>query len=139
VLSGSCSQATRRQVAIHGQDHPVLEIDIDKVITGAQTAQQVTGWLLAQDDPVPMAYSSADPATVAAAQVHYGRDETAEHVERLFVSVAQALVAAGIRKIVTAGGETSGAVEDGLHLQQLDIGPEIAPGVPAVREPRSGL
>ena len=139
VLSGSCSKATRRQVAVHGQHHPALEIDIDQVMAGSQDSDQVVAWLLAQDDPVPMVVSSADPATVAAAQDRHGRDATALKVEQLFVSVAQALVAAGIRKIVTAGGETSGAVVEGLHLQQLEIGPEIAAGVPAVRDPRSGL
>ena len=37
-----------------------------------------------------------------------------------------------------AGGETSGAVIDGLKLDQLAIGPEIDPGVPALRA-RSNL
>jgi uncharacterized protein YgbK (DUF1537 family) len=38
-----------------------------------------------------------------------------------------------VRKILTAGGETSGAVVEGLSLAQLEIGPEIDPGVPALR------
>lgn len=139
VLSGSCSDATRRQVAIHGQGHATLEIDIDRVMAGDQTAEQVTDWLLEQVDTVPMAYSSADPSTVARAQERYGRDQAAQAVEALFVSVARALIDKGVQKIVTAGGETSGAVVEGLDLTQLDIGPEISPGVPAVRDPRCGL
>jgi uncharacterized protein YgbK (DUF1537 family) len=43
------------------------------------------------------------------------------------------LVARGVTRLVTAGGETSGAVVEGLGLPALDIGPEIAPGVPALR------
>lgn len=139
VLSGSCSEATRRQVAIHGQDHATLEIDIDKVMAGDQTPDQVAAWLLAQKDAAPLAYSSADPASVASAQERYGRERAAIAVENLFVFVARLLVDEGVRKIVTAGGETSGAVVEGLNLKQLDIGPEIAPGVPAVRDPQRGL
>ena len=42
-------------------------------------------------------------------------------------------MAAGITRLITAGGETSGAVVEGLALTELQIGPEIAPGVPAIR------
>ncbi|MEM9104844.1 MAG: 3-oxo-tetronate kinase [Pseudomonadota bacterium] len=141
VLSGSCSEATRRQVAVHGQHHASLEIDINRVMAGDQTADQIAAWLLAQQNAVPMAYSSADPGTIAKAQERYGQERSAIAVENLFVSVARTLVDAGVCKIVTAGGETSGAVVEGLNLSRLDIGPEIAPGVPAVRDPvrRIGL
>ena len=46
---------------------------------------------------------------------------------------ARALVAGGVSCIITAGGETSGAVVEGLALSQLEVGPEIDPGVPALR------
>jgi uncharacterized protein YgbK (DUF1537 family) len=36
----------------------------------------------------------------------------------------------GVRRFVVAGGETSGAVAKALGLTQLDIGAEIAAGVP---------
>ncbi len=36
----------------------------------------------------------------------------------------------GVRRIVVAGGESSGAVTQALGVTRLDIGPEIAPGVP---------
>jgi uncharacterized protein YgbK (DUF1537 family) len=39
----------------------------------------------------------------------------------------------GVQAILTAGGETSGAVVEGLQLDRLEIGPEIDPGVPALR------
>ena len=37
---------------------------------------------------------------------------------------------AGARRIIVAGGETSGAVAKALDVDRLDIGREIAPGVP---------
>ena len=36
----------------------------------------------------------------------------------------------GFRRFVVAGGETSGAVTNALKITRLDIGSEIAPGVP---------
>ena len=38
---------------------------------------------------------------------------------------------AGVRRLVVAGGETSGAVVQGLGIKALQIGPQIDPGVPA--------
>jgi uncharacterized protein YgbK (DUF1537 family) len=42
----------------------------------------------------------------------------------------------GVRRLVVAGGETSGAVVSGLGLEALTIGPEIAPGVPVLVSPQ---
>ena len=39
-------------------------------------------------------------------------------------------VDAGVRRLVVAGGETSGAVVRALGVAGLRIGPQIAPGVP---------
>ena len=47
--------------------------------------------------------------------------------------MSQKLVEKGVECILTAGGETSGAVVEGLQLKELEIGPEIDPGVPALR------
>ena len=47
--------------------------------------------------------------------------------------IASGLVARGVRRLVVAGGETSGAVMGGLRLDALTIGPEIDPGVPVLQ------
>jgi uncharacterized protein YgbK (DUF1537 family) len=39
-------------------------------------------------------------------------------------------VGAGVRRLVVAGGETSGAVVQALRVAQLRIGAAICPGVP---------
>jgi len=139
VLSGSCSVATRRQIARHRQFHPCLEIDVDGLIEGAVEPASVAGWLSERLDASPLAHTSADPQSVRATQEKHGRDRAADAVERFFAGVARGLVDRGARKIVTAGGETSGAVVEGLAIEQLELGPEIAPGVPAVRDPQGGL
>jgi uncharacterized protein YgbK (DUF1537 family) len=44
--------------------------------------------------------------------------------------VARALAQAGVQQLVVAGGETSGACVQALGIGQLQIGPQIDPGVP---------
>ncbi|MFS4579996.1 3-oxo-tetronate kinase [Phaeobacter sp. C3_T13_0] len=132
VLSGSCSNATRAQVALHRKTNPSYEIVADDVINGALHPQSVADWLM-DANGIPLAYSSADPAVVADIQSQFGREKSAEALENFFAEVSRRLVAGGIRKILTAGGETSGAIVEALHLTALEIGPEIDPGVPALR------
>ena len=132
VLSGSCSVATRAQVAYHAARHPVREIVAEDVIEGRLTPADMTDWLMAQDG-LPLAYSSADPAVVTQVQERFGREKSAEALEGFFAATARACRDAGVSRIITAGGETSGAVVEGLSLGTLEIGPEIDPGVPALR------
>lgn len=132
ILSGSCSIATRAQVKVHASTNPVFEIDTHKVMSGEQTAVDIANWFIAQED-LPLAYSSADPEVVAAIQNQYGKEAVASTLEILFANIAQLLVEGGVRRLITAGGETSGAVIEGLRLDTLEIGPEIDPGVPALR------
>lgn len=132
ALSGSCSNATRAQVALHSETHPAFEIDARDVVNGLLTPNTVADWAIASDG-IPLVYSSADPTVVADIQKQFGRDKSAEALEAFFAEVARQLVVAGVRKILTAGGETSGAIVEGLNLNTLEIGPEIDPGVPALR------
>jgi uncharacterized protein YgbK (DUF1537 family) len=132
ALSGSCSVATRAQVVWHKARHPAREILAEDVIEGRETAAQAAEWLLAQNG-VPLAYSSADPDKVRAVQDRFGRERAAGALEGFFAEVAHLVVAGGATRLITAGGETSGAVVEGLGLSELAIGPEIDPGVPALR------
>lgn len=132
ALSGSCSVATRTQVAYHAAHHPAREIPAADVIQGHLTAQDVADWLLSQDG-LPLAYSSADPEIVKGIQAQFGREKAAYALESFFAETARLAVAGGAARVITAGGETSGAVVEGLALDALEIGPEIDPGVPALR------
>ncbi|WP_099826550.1 3-oxo-tetronate kinase [Oceaniglobus indicus] len=132
ALSGSCSNATRAQVKKHAETNPTFEIVAEEVINGTTTPETVAQWLTSQDG-IPLAYSSADPAVVKRVQEQFGREKSAEAIEGLFAATAQLCRAMGVGAILTAGGETSGAVVEGLKLERLEIGPEIDPGVPALR------
>ncbi len=132
ALSGSCSVATRAQVARHKAENPTREIVAADVIEGRLSSEEMAAWLIAQDG-LPLAYSSADPEAVKAVQAEFGAARAAAAIETFFAETARLCVAQGVTRVITAGGETSGAVVEGLHLGQLAIGPEIDPGVPALR------
>ena len=132
ILSGSCSTATRGQVAHHARTNPAREVTADQVMAGTVTALSLAEWALSQDG-LPLIYSSADPAVVADAQKRFGKEQVAARIEALFAELARALVTGGVTRLISAGGETSGAVVEGLDLTALEIGPEVDPGVPLIR------
>jgi uncharacterized protein YgbK (DUF1537 family) len=132
IIAGSCSHATLQQIAYHAKHHPVMPIAVETVMDGALDVYEVTDFVLAHVGQAPLVYSSDTPEKVAALQERYGRATVAGHLDNLFAAVAQQLVSRGIRRLVVAGGETSGAVVSALDLDALTIGPEIAPGVPVL-------
>ena len=77
--------------------------------------------------------SSAAPEALAATRARHGGAEPGHLVEQAFAALADALVERGVRRLVVAGGETSGAVVDRLGIEGFGVGPDIAPGVPVLR------
>ncbi|MEZ0214307.1 MAG: 3-oxo-tetronate kinase [Xanthobacteraceae bacterium] len=132
ILAGSCSGATRGQIDRHIAAHPSLPIDVDAVMEGRTTAYDLAAFLFAHAGGAPLVFSSATPTEVRALQDRYGRDRVSGTLDALFGELALTLVAGGIRRLVVAGGETSGAVASALDLGALTIGPEIDPGVPVL-------
>ncbi len=133
IVSGSCSQATNRQVAhSKAQGGPALALD-PLALTGETEAlvAQVMAWaqpLLGQG-PV-LVYSTAEPEAVKAIQARLGVAQAGALVEHALAAVARAFAQAGVQQLVVAGGETSGACVQALGITQLQIGPQIDPGVP---------
>ena len=135
ILSGSCSVATRAQVAWHSTRHPAREIIAADVIENHLVPEEIAEWLLATNG-LSLAYSSSEPEAVARVQEKFGRVRSSEALESFFAKVAKLAVEGGATRVISAGGETSGAVVEGLGLRTLEIGPEIDPGVPALRAHR---
>jgi 3-dehydrotetronate 4-kinase len=135
ILAGSCSEATRGQVAAAIKAGiPAMKIDPLDIAAGARGNRDIVLWALQQPAAKPiLIYSSDDPAHVRAAQAKLGRDEAGALVERELAAAAKQLVASGFTRLLIAGGETSGAVVNGLGITTLEIGPEIDPGVPWTR------
>ncbi|MBS0391070.1 MAG: four-carbon acid sugar kinase family protein [Proteobacteria bacterium] len=132
VVSGSCSLATNRQVqdfiARGGQ---ALAIDPLRIAQGADVAAEALAWaapLLARG-PV-LVYSTAGSAAVQSVQSRLGVEQAGAMVERTIAAIARGLVERGVRQLVVAGGETSGACVQALGITQMQIGPQIDPGVP---------
>lgn len=129
VLSGSCSAMTRAQVAAYADRAPAFRLDPLRL--ASEGPQNARDWLAAQDlTQAPLLYATADPQAVRAAQAELGTARAGAIVEEALARLALDARDAGARRFVVAGGETSGAVTQALGVARLDIGPEIAPGVP---------
>ncbi len=57
-----------------------------------------------------------------------GREAAGALVEEALADIAAGLVARGVRRLVVAGGETSGAVVSRLGVRRLRIGARDRPG-----------
>ena len=139
VVSGSCSLATQAQVAhFKSSGRPAMAIDPASLMNGQSDAvvRQVLAWAapLLKDGPV-LVYSTAEPDAVKAVQAQLGVAEAGALVEHALGSVARGLVDLGVQQLVVAGGETSGACVQALGIAQLQIGPQIDPGVPWCHAP----
>jgi len=133
-LAGSCSQATLGQIASAERAMPVLHLDVDRAVAGKDEAQRAVAWAkkFLANGPVLIA-SSSTPDQVAALQARHGRDAAGHAIEQAMADIAEGLVASGVRRLVVAGGETSGAVVDRLGIPGFLVGAEIAAGVPVLR------
>lgn len=133
-LAGSCSQATLAQIAQAERSMPVLRLDPDAVVAGGSEVARALDWARGHLDRGPfLIASSAAPDRVAALQARHGRDVVGHAIEQAMAAISAGLVEAGVRRLVIAGGETSGAVVDRLGVPAFLVGPEIAPGVPVLR------
>ncbi|MFC8226068.1 3-oxo-tetronate kinase [Streptomyces sp. NPDC057287] len=133
VLSGSASSATRAQVAHARTRLPHRKLDLAAL--RADFAGTVAGLVAFarrawDDDPAkpPLIYAVDDLADLEQSAPD-GTTAGPELVERALAACATDLVAAGARRLLVAGGETSGAVVTALGVRTLSIGSPIAPGV----------
>ncbi|MCW0019359.1 3-oxo-tetronate kinase [Rhizobium sp. BT-226] len=134
IVAGSCSKATLHQLEVAERSMPVLRLDPERLLAGPDEIAAAISW--AGDrisvGPVVIAASAA-PETVSRLQSLYGREASGHAIETATSIIATELVERGVRRLVVAGGETSGAAVDRLAIPAFLIGPEIAPGVPVLR------
>jgi uncharacterized protein YgbK (DUF1537 family) len=129
VVSGSCSLATNRQVlAFIKAGRPAMAVDPLRIAAGIDVAAEVLAWAqpLLAGGPV-LVYSSADSNAVKSVQGRLGVEEAGAMVERTIAAIARGLVALGVRQLVVAGGETSGACVQALGITQMKIGRRSTP------------
>jgi uncharacterized protein YgbK (DUF1537 family) len=129
ILSGSCSEITRKQVNAFARHGPVLRLQLrgpsDQVVANA------VAWASARLAYTPVLICSVRPDDERAALAPGvpGAPGVEKEIEAIFGDIAGQLYETGHRRFVVAGGETSGAVVQALGAQLLELGPEISPGV----------
>jgi 3-dehydrotetronate 4-kinase len=132
IVSGSCSLATNRQVQqFIAAGHPALAIDTQRIAQGVDVAAEALAWaqpLLGQK-PL-LIYSTAQAQDLKAVQGRLGAEAAGAMVEEALSRIARGLAQAGVRQLIVAGGETSGACVQALNVAQMQIGMQIDPGVP---------
>jgi uncharacterized protein YgbK (DUF1537 family) len=147
VVSGSCSAATNAQVrqALAGGmagfaiDPLALAAQPDGTESASPVVAQALAWAEERLGHGPVViYATAEPDAVQRVQQALGVARAGALVERALSAVAAGLVRLGVRQLVVAGGETAGAVVQALGITQLQIGPQIDPGVPWCAAQMSG-
>ena len=132
VLAGSCSLATNAQVQRwRDTGRPAYAIDPRALARGEPVADQALAWSASQapNEPV-LVYATASAQALSTVQSELGATHAGALVEDCLAQIARGLVERGVRRLVVAGGETSGAVVRALGVTRLRIGPAICPGVP---------
>jgi len=144
IVSGSCSVATNAQVAkfmasFSDDGGRSFHVDPLQLIAGADVVAEALAWAKEQfalkaTKPI-LVYATSKPeqvkaVQVKAVQVKLGVEKSGELIERTLSAITKGLVDLGVRQLVVAGGETSGACVQALGVTQLRIGPQISPGVP---------
>ena len=132
IVSGSCSVATNGQVAdFIASGRPALALDPLRIASGADVRAEALAWASEHlaSGPV-LVYSTAEPSAVREIQGRLGVEQAGAMVEQVIAGIARGLVEMGVRQLVVAGGETSGACVQALGIEQMRIGAQIDPGVP---------
>lgn len=133
VLAGSCSIATLSQIdnfIIHNLGRS-LKLDPMKVQEGTMGISDISSFIKANRGEDILIYSSEPIEKVRKAQSG-GTFEVSEKLETMMSIAAEEALSQGYRRIIVAGGETSGAVTKRLGFQSYLIGESVAPGVPVM-------
>jgi uncharacterized protein YgbK (DUF1537 family) len=130
VIAGSCSAATLMQVE-HAKHHmaahhitPATSDDPDEIWSRARR------WLDEHTGPDPVLVYATAPADERARTQNVFGDKTAEIIEDLLARAALYAVSRGARRVVVAGGETSGAVVQALVVRSVVVAQEADTGIP---------
>ncbi|WP_222856236.1 3-oxo-tetronate kinase [Microbacterium jejuense] len=128
ILSGSGSERTRAQIAAFAG--PRYSLDVDALVDAPEVVVDDAVAFVARARGLPLVSATAEPDVVARVQQRWGREQAAALVEDALARVAAAAVERlGVRRILVAGGETSGAVAAALGVPALRVRRVAAPGV----------
>lgn len=131
LLAGSCSKITLEQIEDYQEKGRAnLFIDPVKLVEGEIDASTILTAMKAAGDAV-LVYSSQKPEEMRKTQT-LGLEKVSDQLESTMGALARMAVEAGYTRIISAGGETSGAVTKALDYTAFYIGKSVAPGVPVM-------
>jgi uncharacterized protein YgbK (DUF1537 family) len=132
IVSGSCSAASNAQVAdFLGRGGEGYAVDPLRIAQGEDVIADALSWASSRlSSRAVLFYATAEPNAVKSVQGQLGVERAGEMVERTLSAIARGVVKQGVRQLVVAGGETSGACVQALEVARMRIGPQIDPGVP---------
>ncbi|MEY2876281.1 MAG: hypothetical protein RLZZ373_3652 [Pseudomonadota bacterium] len=148
VVSGSCSPVTAAQIGwarAHG--FATERLDIVRVLDARQRGGEIERAVQAAADALregrsPLMFSAEGPDDPAvqdfdarAAEAGLPRSEAADRVGDALAEVMRHLLdrTPALRRVVVAGGDSSGAVAGALGIAALSIAGGLAPGAPLCR------
>jgi uncharacterized protein YgbK (DUF1537 family) len=128
ILAGSSSARTLEQVALARSRYPAFRLDPAATPDPGDLEAKAVDWMRQRlERGTVLVYASAPPAERGAATATAARS-----IELTMAELARDAVRRGVRRIVVAGGETSGAVVDGLGIDRVVVAREEDRGVPWV-------
>lgn len=131
IISGSSSMMTNAQVAEGKKHFPFFHVRATEIAAGQDVAAQALAWADNHPDaPTLMFFATDTPDAVRKVQAQLGVEAAGAMIEGTLARIAAGVRDRGIGTIVVAGGETSGAVVRALGVRALEIGDDLAAGVP---------
>lgn len=131
IISGSCSEQTKRQNEdFINRGESSIKLDPVKIIKGSQTLESVIREFGSSESENVLIYSCNTGITESVNR--YSQLQKSRALEIFMSDLAKELLKAGIKRLIIAGGETSGAVIKSLGFESFLIGDEISPGVPVL-------
>jgi uncharacterized protein YgbK (DUF1537 family) len=110
---------------------PSFAIDPTQWAHGVSVVQQALHWATPWLGQKPvLVYSTADALAVKTTQAQLGVQVAGAMVEKALSDIARGLVEQGVGRLIVAGGETSGACVQALGITRMQVGMQVAPGVP---------
>jgi uncharacterized protein YgbK (DUF1537 family) len=130
ILAGSCSPATREQVKHYRERGGTsFVIEISSIGCPQKAIEILWNKIIKIDRSDVLVYAPGSEDQ----KIKTGNEHDATNIERIVAGIAQKAVLNGYRRIIVAGGETSGAVTKALGYNAYYIGKSIAPGVPVMQ------
>lgn len=130
ILVGSCSSASRLQIQEYSKNNPILEVDVEDILSQKITEIEVMMFIESNLNHSPLICTKNEPDYVNRMQIKHGKKVVAEAIESFMSKIAKAVIDRGIRKIIVGGGETSGAIATAINPGEMIIGQEVNAGVP---------